>query len=426
MDPPSPSERSLSPDRSGEWGAWLDGEVDRQFTRMVALRRWMHAQPELSGQEFATSRYLATQLHDPLLEVRLGSSGRGVIVDIAEPANGSFASSELASRLGSARLAIRADIDALAIADAKHVEYRSRTPGVMHACGHDVHSAMLAGALWALCEAARADRLPTALRLRGIFQPAEETCAGAREMMDDRALDGVSAILALHVDPGRPLGTVGQREGVLTANCDELKVEVQGEGGHAARPHLAVDPLAVAVQLVSLAYERIPRVQNSLEPVVVSFTSFHGGETSNVIPDQVHLRGTLRTLSDKSRDASWDELRRIAASLEHMTDAVIRVECGVSSPSVRNDRRLIGLMAQAARNVLGPAGLHPIDDPSMGSEDFAFYLQRVPGAMLRVGCVSEQCGGAGLHTSHFDVDEETLRHGAKILARSAVQWLLDR
>lgn len=394
------------------WGARLDEAVDRQYDSLVAVRRHLHAHPEPSGHEQETTKFLAEQAAAAGLQVQLGPEARGLMADLENPRCDQ-------------RVALRADIDALLIGDAKQVEYRSQVPGVMHACGHDGHAAIVLGACRALAEQCREGSLPAPVALRAIFQPAEETCQGAMEMLGAGAVEGVGAIFGLHVDPTRPLGEIGIRSGVLTANCDELIVMIRGRGGHAARPHLTVDPIAAAVKLVSAIYQNMPRAQDSQDATVVSITEIHGGDTANSIPDCVRLRGTVRTLCREVRQASMDHLRRLAAGVQQITGADIDVQFGAGSPSVLNDPQLTDMLARAAALVVGQDGVAAIPRPSMGSEDFAFYLEHVPGAMMRLGCASPRCGQAGLHSPSFDLDEESLRIGAKVLARAAVLWQLE-
>jgi len=321
-------------------------------------------------------------------------------------------------------VALRADIDALRIHDAKQVEYRSQNTGVMHACGHDAHTAAMFGALTAVKRVSERGEIPWSVSVRGIFQPAEETCAGAKQMIEVGALDDVSSVIALHVDPTRQVGRIGIRDGILTANCDEMHIHITGRGGHAARPHEANDPIAAAAQLVNALYLYIPRVTDSQDAAVVTIGQLAGGDTPNVIPEQVSLHGTIRTLDRVVRRQTMQHICRIASGIGGTTDTKIDVHFGLGCNSVENDPGVVGVLRHAGREVLGSDGLEEIERPSMGSEDFAFYSSAVPAAMFRLGCSSKRCGGAGLHTPDFDVDENALRDGARILARAAI-YLAD-
>lgn len=390
----------------------LDCLIERRFERMVALRRHLHMNPELSGRERETSLHLYQLLGDEGFEVSMGHEGCGVVADLSPAGCG-----------GSQRLiALRADIDALRIHDAKAVPYRSRCPGVMHACGHDVHTASVFGALGALKDLGREGLLPPGLCIRGIFQPAEETCEGATRMIGVGAIDAVDAILAIHVDPSRPVGCIGFRVGVLTANCDEMQIIITGRGGHAARPHEASDPIAASAQLINALYHFIPRVTDSQDAVVVTIGQISGGDNSNVIPEQVLLRGTIRTLERQVRQRTAEHIHRLAAGIAQTSDTKIEVQFGLGCHSVVNDARMIDLLWRAAHDVVGKEGLDEIARPSMGSEDFAFYLERIPGAMIRVGCAPPGVTAPSLHSPTFDVDEAALRVGARVLARAVMFW----
>lgn len=397
------------------WGKKVDSAVDACFEDLVEVRRHLHSHPEVSGEERQTSLYLYQMLGDHGFPVRMGSDGRGVVVD-SRP--------DWEQRAGSI-VALRADIDALRIRDAKQVPYRSQEDGVMHACGHDAHTAIVFGAVLALTRVAEQGNLPCDVAFRGIFQPAEETCAGAQEMIAVGALEGVQAIFAVHMDPSRRVGRVGLREGVLTANCDEVRIQISGHGGHAARPHETSDPIAAAAQLINAFYLYIPRVTDSQEAVVVTIGQVTGGENANVIPEEVLLRGTIRSLDPNVRRQTMEHVCRLAEGIGTTTQTEIQVTFGVSADAVDNDPQLITTFRQVAAEVLGPDGVEEIPKASMGSEDFAFYLKHVRGAMLRLGCTSDSHGGSALHTPTFDIDEESLRIGAKMLARAAVHQSLS-
>ena len=391
-----------------DWQAELERAIDRCFDEIVAVRRHLHVHPELSGEENETSLYLYQLLASYGLEVQMGLEGRGVV---AEP--------RCENR---PRIALRADIDALRIQDAKTVAYRSQRPGVMHACGHDAHTATVLGAILGLEVLRRDALLPWPAPWRAIFQPAEETATGANEMIDAGALDGIQAIFAAHVDPTRQVGQIGLRAGVLTANCDAMRITIVGRGGHAARPHEAHDPIAAAAQLISTLYLFVPRATDSQDAVVVTIGQLLGGENPNVIPERVELRGTLRTLDRAVRGRTIEHIQQLASGIAQTSGTKIEVAFGAGTPSVENSAPLVELLRQAAESVVGDAGIEPIARPSMGSEDFSHYLEHVPGAMFRLGCASPRAGQAGLHTPHFDVDEQALAIGAKVFAKTVILW----
>jgi len=392
-----------------DWRYLLDKTVDELSERIIALRRHLHAHPEPSGEELKTSLYLYQLFSEMQLPVRMGPEGCGVIVD---------------SRCQGMprRIALRADIDALRIEDQKQVPYRSTVPGVMHACGHDAHTAIVFGALAVLSQMEIADALPWPVAWRGIFQPAEETSRGARAMVAAGALTEVDAVLSLHVDPTRRVGTVGIRSGVFTASCDAMRIVVNGRGGHSARPHESTDPIAAAAQLISTFYQYIPRATDSQDAVVVSFGQIHGGQNANVIPEQVVLEGTVRTLDRKVRDKTLAQIRVLASGIEQVTGTKLEVCFERSTPSVYNDEVLTKLVAEVMVQLLGAENVVVLPRPSMGSEDFAIYLEHLPGTMFRLGAAGDDGPMPGLHTPTFDIDERCLAIGAKILACSVLQW----
>ena len=390
------------------WQRQLDAVIDRNFGEIVGLRRHLHMHPEPSGAELQTSLHLYQLFAGAGPPVRMGPEGCGVIVDSR-------------SQASQRRIAVRADCDALRIQDEKPVEYHSQVPQVMHACGHDVHTAAVVGAVSALDALERAGELPWPVTWRAIFQPAEETSDGAASMIRAGAIKDVDAIVALHVDPTRQVGTIGVRPGVFTASCDMMRVTVRGRGGHAARPHESVDPIAAAAELISTLYQFIPRVTDSQEAVVVSFGQIHGGLNANVIPEEVVLEGTVRTLNRSVRERTIAHIHRLADGIESVTGTQLAVDFDEGTASVDNDLAITALVERVARELLGESSVTQLQRPSMGSEDFAAYLEHAPGCMFRLGCAGDRSPWPGLHTPTFDVDEKCLPVGAKILARTIVE-----
>lgn len=388
------------------WSRKLHQIVDEQFERIRQVRRHLHRQPEPSGEEFQTSLYLAERLAEFGLETKLGPEQRGVMVDLGneEP-----------------ELGLRADIDALRIHDDKQVDYCSSVDGVMHACGHDAHSATVFGALATLTEMQKRNALPWPVNCRGIFQPAEETNRGALEMIEAGALEGLHSLLGVHMDPSRMVGTIGVRQGDFTADCHEMRIEVTGRGAHAARPHEAIDPISATAQLISSIYLFVPRGTNSQDPVVVTFGQIEGGYAPNAIPDKVVVRGTLRTLDTGVSEATMRHIDRLIRGVAEASETTITIAWTSGPPPVKNDRDLTRLLIQSGRDTIGSENVKTIPRASMGGEDFANYLTQVRGAMFRLGCARAD-NAPPLHSSLFDIDEESLRVGAKILAYGAILW----
>jgi amidohydrolase len=387
------------------WQEAIDSYIDRQSERWISVRRHLHAHPEPSREEFETTEYLAQQLDEAGLRVRIVPNGRGLIAEPEDQAIGP-------------RTAFRADIDALRLSDAKSVSYRSCRDGVMHACGHDAHATIALAAALALWESRHVLAAP--LAWRAIFQPAEEVSEGAVEMIEAGALENVRSIVALHVDPELSVGRIGQRVGVLTAACQELRILVRGVGGHAARPHLAVDPIAVAAQLVSSLYQILPRSVDSRDPSVVTFGSIRGGNSPNVIPEEVELQGTIRTLSDRAAAQVEERITQVARGLSAASRCTIDVAFNRGTAAVVNDPEVTAACVQAARQVVGPANVEEIRLPSMGGEDFSGYLKHARGCLLRLGVAGLDRPRHPLHSPHFDIDEDALTVGAKLLAHSVV------
>ncbi|AGA29744.1 M20 metallopeptidase family protein [Singulisphaera acidiphila] len=387
-----------------DWREAIDDHIDAIAGSLLGIRRHLHAHPEPSREEFETTRYLGDQLRTAGLPSKILLEGRGIIAGSSLSAEGQA-------------VAIRADMDALRIQDRKEVAYRSERAGLMHACGHDAHSTMVLGASFALhhCEKV----LPWPVPWRAIFQPAEEVGEGALEMVSAGAIEGVRSIVALHVAPDLQVGRVALRRGVMTAFCQEFDVTVRGVGGHAARPHLTHDSIAASAQLVSAVYQLMPRSIDSRDPVVVSFGAIAGGTNSNVIPDRVHLRGTIRTLGRASAAKVRERLAQIARGVAEATLCFLDLSFGIETDAVVNDAHIADLCSQAAEEVVGIDQVEDIPLPSMGAEDFSGYLTRIPGCLLRLG-VANGDRWPPLHSPDFDIDERALVLGAKLLARSAV------
>ncbi|RCS47723.1 amidohydrolase [Bremerella cremea] len=395
------------------WQSRLCAQIDQINDSLIEFRRSLHRNPEVSGEEFQTSLTLYQILGDLGLSVRMGPDGRGVIADL-----------DTFDQEGSSVIALRGDIDALPIHDCKDVPYCSQKEGIMHACGHDAHTTVVLGAAQALQQLARNGELPWPIRARFIFQPAEEICTGARDMIKAGALEDVSAIIATHMEPGLPFGKVGFRKGELTASCEEIWIKIHGSSGHGARPYEANDPIAAAAQLINTLYLALPRVTQTHEAVVASFGQIHGGASPNVIPETVELQGTLRTLLPQTRLDTIRHIHRIADGIAMATQTQIEVKFDLGTDAVRNDSNLIDLLKENCVEFMGMPSVHEIPRASMGGEDFAFYLDHVPGAMIRLGCATPGTSNwPMLHSTNFDIDERVLAFGANLLARSTVAAL---
>jgi amidohydrolase len=380
--------------------ARIEKELAKVASQLSVIRRHIHQNPELSGKEVSTTCYLSKQLAAARVLHRVGPGNRGIITETTESASGA-----------GPVIAMRADIEALPIQEENQVPYRSKNKGVMHACGHDAHSAMLLGATLALH---RVNPFP--VRWRSIFQPSEEAGRGAAEMIETGALDGVDAIVALHVDPNLDVGKANITPGPRTAFCRDFTIRIEGRGGHGARPHLTVDPIATAAHLISLIYQAIPRQTDARQPTVVTIGAIHAGQASNVIPDAATLEGTIRTLDGATAVNTSETLERLCKAVAQGFGAKILVTFASLLPGMVNDRRLTALIGDVASRMLGSKNVLTAEPPSMGAEDFADYMTVVPGCMIGLGVKRPRQKPTPLHTATFDIDEAALPIGAQLFA----------
>jgi amidohydrolase len=392
----------------------LSERLDRCLAELepeiVKVRRHLHSYPELSGNEHATTAFVAEHLEAAGISYELGSDGRGIITEISGK-----------SAAGAPAMAFRADLDALPIVEENDVPYRSRNAGVMHACGHDAHTAILLGTLCALKSAG-----PAPAGWRGIFQPSEEAGHGAREMIRRGALEGICAIVALHVDPTIPAGELALTAGPQTAFCQDFEVEVCGRGGHGARPHHAVDPIAIAAQLVTLIYQAVPRSNDARDPLVVTIGQIEGGHAANVIPDKATLKGTIRALDATVLRKAGELIERLCRGSAEALGGVAHIAYDPQLPGVVNDPHVTAICLEAARAVVGADNVLVQGRPSMGAEDFADYLAQAPGCMIRLGVGRKGKKTTPLHTSIFDIEESALLVGARLMTQVLLHLPVER
>jgi len=378
----------------------------RLAPRLIEIRRHLHSHPELSGQEAQTAAYVAGVLSSCGLQVREGIGKIGVV--------GELPGQKLDSRL----LAIRTDMDALPIDERTNLEYASHQVGVMHACGHDVHTTLGLGTAMILSQLGQS--LPG--RVRFLFQPAEETAQGAAWMVRDGVMDGVTGILSVHVYPSIPAGVVGVRYGVLTAAADDVELKIIGESGHGARPHEAVDAIWLAAQVVTTLQQAISRTQNPLRPVVLTFGQISGGRAPNVIADEVRMTGTVRSLHPQTSEALPGWIEDIVAGVCKPHGAKYELNYRRGVPSVQNDTALTQLLESAAQEAWGSRCVQVIQEPSLGAEDFALYLQQAPGSMFRLGVGFRDRHNYPLHHPQFEVDEAAIVTGVVTLAYAVYKY----
>ncbi|TVQ46879.1 MAG: amidohydrolase [Gloeocapsa sp. DLM2.Bin57] len=375
-------------------------------SRLIEIRRHLHAHPELSGQEYQTAAYVAGVLSSCGLHVQEAVGKTGVVGELM----GKGADERI--------LAIRTDMDALPIQEHTALDFASRRPGIMHACGHDVHTTVGLGTAMVLSQ------LPEPLpgRVRFLFQPAEEIAQGASWMVQDGAMRDVTNILGVHVFPSIPARSIGVRYGALTAAADDLEIFIQGESGHGARPHEATDAIWIAAQVITSLQQAISRTQNPLRPIVLTIGQISGGRAPNVIADQVRLAGTVRSLHPETHANLPEWIEKIVASVCQTYGASYEVNYRRGVPSVQNDLHLTKLIESAAREAWGSDRLENLSEPSLGAEDFSLYLEHAPGSMFRLGVGHLEGRNYPLHHPQFEVDEASIITGVVTMAYASYKY----
>jgi amidohydrolase len=385
----------------------LFNRLEELFPELVEFRRDLHMYPELSFHEENTPKKVAQFLTDLGIEVRTGVGGRGVVGTLKGGKPGKT-------------VALRADFDALPIQDEKDVPYKSKVPGVMHACGHDIHTASLLGVAKVLSEHKE--------ELEGnvvfIHQFAEELApGGAKPMIEDGCLDGVDVIYGAHVWSMDPYGTVGVNEGFTMAASDSFDIEIVGKGGHGATPHLTVDPLVVGSQLVLNLQQIVSRRVDPLKPAVVTVGAFHSGEAFNVIPNAAKLKGTVRTFDEDVRDMIEEAIGQITAATCDSAGAKADYKYARGYPALWNHPEEIRRVEELAQGVIGQEKVIRME-PIMGGEDFAYYLQEVPGAFFFVGGGNPDIEATyPHHHPMFNVDERSMMITGKLFISSVLNYL---
>jgi amidohydrolase len=388
---------------AGTGPAWLDAWLDAHRADVVAWRRSFHAVPELGRSEHRTTQMIAQRLMAAGLEPRTLPGGTGLVCDVG---------------FGERCVALRADLDALPLQENTGLPFASTVDGVMHACGHDAHAAMLLGTGLAL---AAAPALPGRVRL--IFQPAEEVQpGGAIDMVADGAIEGVERIFALHCDPRLEVGQLGTRVGPITSACDVLEVRLTSPGGHTSRPHLTADLVEAIGLLITQVPLLLTRHVDPRSGTVLVWGAVQAGEAANAIPQHGVLRGTLRTADHATWGELEDTIQRLVESVLAPTGVTYELEHIRGVPPVVNEAASTGMLTGAAITVGGPeAAAETLQ--SSGGEDFAWYLEHVPGAMARLGVWSGHGPMRDIHQPTFDLDERALPFGVRVLTQAALTAL---
>ncbi|MBC7947929.1 MAG: amidohydrolase [Chitinophagaceae bacterium] len=368
----------------------------------VEIRHHLHAHPELSYQEFETSKFVQEKLNGLKIPFEIKAT-TGVI--------GLIKGKNPEKRI----IALRADMDALPIKEENNISYKSKNEGVMHACGHDVHTTCLLGAAKILNELK--EEWEGTVKL--IFQPGEEKNPGGASLL---IKEGVlkdpepASIFGLHVHPGLAVGKMSFRAGKVMASADEIYITVKGKGGHAAAPHLCIDPILIASHLIIALQQIASRHNNPHNPTVLSITSFQGGATTNVIPNEVKLKGTFRAMNETWRFKAHDLIKKMATDLVHSMGGEIDLLIDVGYPSVYNNEELNGIARLMAEEFVGTGNVEETE-PRMGAEDFGYYSQQIPGCFFRLGVMNEKKGiTSGVHTPTFNIDESAIETGMGMMA----------
>jgi hippurate hydrolase len=375
---------------------------EKYFDEFVQIRRHLHAHPELSYKEFETSKFVQQKLKEFGIKYTvIATTGVVGIIKGKNPTK--------------KIIALRADMDALPITEKNEAEYRSKNEGVMHACGHDVHTTCLLGAAKMLNELK--EEWEGTIKL--IFQPGEEkNPGGASLMIKEGVLENPKpgSILALHVHPNLEVGKLSFRGGMVMASADEIYITVKGKGGHAAAPHLTSDTILAASQLVVNLQEVVSRFNNPFNPSVLSITSFQGGNTTNVIPSEVNLMGTFRAMNEEWRFKAHELIKNICKKTGEISGLEIEVKIDVGYPFVINNVELTDRAKQKAIEFESGENVEETE-MRMGAEDFAFYSHLVPASFFRLGVANTKKGiTSGVHTSTFDIDENAIKTGMGIMA----------
>ena len=368
----------------------------------IEVRHHLHANPELSYEEYETSKFVQQKLKQIGIPFEIKATTG--VVGLIQGKNP-----------GKKIIALRADMDALPITEENDVPYKSKKQGLMHACGHDVHTTCLLGAAKILYELK--DKWEGTIKL--IFQPGEEkNPGGASLMIKDGVLENPkpAAIFGLHVHPGLQIGKTSFREGKVMASADELYITVKGKGGHAASPHLCIDPILIASYLIIGLQQVVSRNNNPHNPTVLSITSFQGGNTTNVIPNEIKLKGTFRAMDEEWRYKAHALITKISADIVHGMGGEIDLVIDVGYPSVYNNEKLNALAKQKAGEYIGNDNVEETEK-RMGAEDFGYYSQQIPGCFYRLGVMNIEKGiTSGVHTPTFNIDENAIEIGAGMMA----------
>ena len=379
----------------------LQQEIEENFReRIVALRRDIHREPELGFDTEKTAEKVLAALEGLPLDVETGVAENGIVATLDGEGDGPT-------------VALRADMDALPILENTGLSFASETEGKMHACGHDGHTSMLVGAAHAL--SGMMDRLGGTVKF--VFQPAEEGGGGGKVMVDEGVADDVSSIFALHLWPGLPFGKIATKAGPIMAAADAFEMEVKATGSHGAMPHLGSDAISIAAQIVTALQTIVSREVDPVEPAVLTVGEIGAGTAFNVIPDKAHLGGTVRTLNADLREEMPRRMEELARGIAKGMRGDVDLDYTFSYPVTVNHEAVANLALDVAEDLFGGESVLELSSPSMGAEDFSYFLESLPGAFIWLGIGED---ASGLHTPKFAFDEMILPRGSALLSALAI------
>ena len=383
----------------------FDSWISDNFKKLIDIRRWLHRNPEIGFDEHKTSEYLKKLLLD---------SGY-TITQTPEMKTGFFC--EYNSGSNGSVLAVRCDMDGLLVSEQSSKEYKSINKGVMHACGHDVHMTTVVGLAIMVSEL----KLNISGSIRFIFQPAEEQAPGGSiAMIDGGAIENVDYIIGGHVLPKMDAGKLGFKAGPMAAIVELIEISITGPGGHTSRPAETVDLIWAMSQLILSMEQSVRRSADQQQPVVLAFGKVVGGNTFNVLPDSIELKGTLRYLDSDLKDKLHSNIDKAISGVEQVTGAKIKWSVPYTSPGVFNDKSLTDLLVESSKKAIGSSSTIILEESSMGGEDFAYYLEHIPGSYYRIGCY-DGCAN-DVHTPNFDVDESCISTAVLFLGQAIVDY----
>lgn len=375
---------------------------------IIEIRRRIHKEPELGFEETKTSELIKKYLEN--LEIETNTMAKTGVV-------GTLRGN------GEKTIAIRADMDALPIQEENDVSYSSLVPGKMHACGHDVHIAIALGAAKLLSQ--KRDKLMGNVKF--IFQPAEETTGGAKPMLDEGVFENpnVDAIIGLHVDPDLQVGQIGYTYGKAYAASDMFDISVIGKSSHGAEPHKSVDPIVISANIINMLQTVVSRESDPLEPLVITIGSIKGGYARNIIAGKVHMSGIIRMLNEENRDNIVKKVEKIARETAELMGGKAEFIRTEGYPCLINDNKMINLLKSSALSIVGEENIKTVL-PTLGVEDFAYYLKKVPGCFYKLGCGNKEMGiEKPIHSNMFNVDENCIAYGIAIHVNTVMNFFKD-